>query len=174
MHLGSPPSAWVVRFASMVPEGAPVLDLACGGGRHTRLFADAGHPVTAVDIDLDKLGDLAGHPRVEPIRADLEGGDPFPLPGRVFGGVVVTNYLHRPLLEDLVAAVAPGGVLIYETFAEGNEMLGGRPRNPDFLLRHGELLDLARGRLRVVAYEDVVVAEPKPAAVQRICAVRLG
>ncbi|TMK44347.1 MAG: class I SAM-dependent methyltransferase [Actinobacteria bacterium] len=119
----------------MVPQGAPVLDLACGGGRHTRLFAEAGHPVTAVDIDLGNLGDLAGHPRVEPIQADLEGGDPFflrgPLPGRTFGGVVVTNYLHRPLLEDLVAAVAPGGVLIYETFAEGNETLGGRVTNPE-------------------------------------------
>jgi SAM-dependent methyltransferase len=156
----------------MVPGGAPVLDLACGWGRHTRLFAEAGHPVTAVDVDLGNLGDLAGHPRVEPIQADLEGGDPFPLPGRAFGGVVVTNYLHRPLLEDLVAAVAPGGVLIYETFAEGNETLGGRATNPDFLLRHGELLDLVRGRLRVVAYEDMVLGEPKPAAVQRICAVR--
>jgi SAM-dependent methyltransferase len=156
----------------MVPVGTPVLDLACGGGRHTRLFAEAGHPVTAVDIDLSGLGDLAGHPRVEAVQADLEGGEPFPLAGRSFGGVVVTNYLHRPLLDDLVAAVAPGGVLIYETFTEGNEALGGRVTNPDFLLRHGELLELARGRLRVVAYEDVVVGEPKPAAVQRICAVR--
>jgi SAM-dependent methyltransferase len=149
-----------------------VLDLACGGGRHARLFAEAGHPVTAVDIDLSGLGDLAGQPRLELVQADLEGGEPFPLPGRTFGGVVVTNYLHRPLLDDLVAAVAPGGVLIYETFAEGNEKLGGRVTNPDFLLRHGELLELVRGRLRVVAYEDVVVGEPKPAAVQRICAVR--
>jgi SAM-dependent methyltransferase len=149
-----------------------VLDLACGGGRHTRLFAEVGHPVTAVDIDLANLGDLAGHPLVEPIQADLEGGDPLPLRGRTFGAVVVTNYLHRPLLDDLVEAVAPGGVLIYETFAEGNETLGGRVTNPDFLLRHGELLDLARGRLRVVAYEDIVLGGPKPAAVQRICAVR--
>ena len=156
----------------MVPEGAPVLDLACGGGRHTRLFAESGHPVTAVDVNLSNLGDLAGHPRVEAIQADLEGGDPFPLPGRTFGGVVVTNYLHRPLPDDLVAAVAPGGVLIYETFAEGNEEVGGRVTNPDFLLHHGELLDLVRGRLRVVAYEDVVLGEPNPAAIQRICAVR--
>jgi len=165
------PSAWVVRFAPMVPEGAPVLDVACGGGRHTRLFAEAGHPVTAVDIDLSRLGDLADDPRVEPVQADLEGGDPFPFPDRSFGGIVVTNYLHRPLLEHLVAALAPGGVLIYETPAEGNEALGGRVTNPDFLLRHGELLELARGRLRVVAYEDVVLKGPNP-AVQRICAVR--
>jgi SAM-dependent methyltransferase len=172
VHLGSAPSAWVQRFASMVPVGAPVLDLACGGGRHTRLFAEVGHPVTAVDIDLSGLGDLADHPQVQTLQADLEGGKPFPLTGRTFGGVVVSNYLHRPLLDDLVAAVAPGGVLIYETFAEGNETLGGRVTNPDFLLRHGELLELARGCLRVVAYEDVIVGEPKPTAVQRICAVK--
>ena len=175
MHLGPAPSAWVQRFASMVPEGAPVLDLACGGGRHTRLFAEAGHPVTAVDIDLSRLGDLARHPRVEPVQADLEGGDPLfprgPLQGRTFGAVVVTNYLHRPLLEHLVAALAPGGILLYETPAEGNEALGGRVTNPDFLLRHGELLELARGRLRVIAYEDVVLDGPNP-AVQRICAVK--
>jgi SAM-dependent methyltransferase len=155
----------------MVPIGAPVLDLACGGGRHTRLFAEAGHPVTAVDIDLSGLGDLADHPRVVPVQADLEGEDPFPVPGQTFGGIVVTNYLHRPLLEHLVAALAPGGVLIYETPAEGNEALGGRVANPDFLLRHGELLELARGGLRVVAYEDVILEGPNP-AVQRICAVK--
>jgi SAM-dependent methyltransferase len=164
----------------MVPEGAPVLDVACGRGRHTRLFAEAGHRVTAVDLDLESLGDLGADPRVEPIQADLEGAEPpflaGPLRGRTFGAVVVTNYLHRPLLEDLVAAVQPGGVLIYETFAVGNEEVGGRVTNPDFLLRHGELLELARGRLRVVAYEDVILGESSarggPAAVQRICAVR--
>ena len=177
MHEGPAPSAWVRRFAPLVPRGAPVLDLACGGGRHTRLLLESGHPVTAIDIDVSNLADLAGRPGAEILQADLEcGDDPFspggPLAGRSFGGVVVTNYLHRPLLDGLVAAVVTGGVLIYETFCEGSEVLGGRVTNPDFLLRHGELLDLARGRLRVVAYEDVVVAEPRPAAVQRICAVR--
>ena len=172
MHAGADPSGWVVRFAPLVPQGTPVLDLACGGGRHTRLFVEAGHPVTAIDIDLSGLGELGRHPRVEAIRADLEHGEPIPVAGRTFGGVVVTNYLYRPLLEALVEAVAPGGVLIYETFAEGNERFGGRVTNPEFLLRHGELLDLARGRLRVIAYEDVVVANPNPAAIQRICAGR--
>jgi SAM-dependent methyltransferase len=169
-------SPWVQRFAAMVAPGTPVLDVACGGGRHVRFFAGAGHPVTAIDIDVGALGDLDGLSAVEAIQADLEGPGATPLGtllgGRAFGGVVVTNYLHRPLLEDLVAALAPGGVLIYETFAEGNEVLGGRVTNPDFLLRHGELLDLARGRLLVVAYEDVVTGGPNPVAVQRICARR--
>ena len=170
LHAGAAPSSWVVRFAPLVPPGAPVLDLACGAGRHTRLLAEAGHRVTAVDRDLSGLGVLARDPRVEAIEADLESAAPFPLAGRTFGGVVVTNYLHRPLLPAIVAAVAPGGVLIYETFAEGNEEVGGRVRNPAFLLRHGELLEAVRGKLRVAAYEDLVTEEPAPAAVQRICA----
>ncbi len=170
-HAGAAPSPWVVRFAPLVPAGAPVLDLACGNGRHTRLFAEGGHPVTAVDIDLSGLGDLAANAAVEAIRADLEGA-PLPVQGRTFGGVVVTNYLHRPLFDAILAAVGPNGVLIYETFAEGNEEVGGRVRNPAFLLRHGELLEVVRGRLYVVAYEDLVVDDPAPAAVQRICCLR--
>jgi SAM-dependent methyltransferase len=169
------PSDWVARFAPLVPAGAPVLDVACGQGRHTRLFASLGHPVTAVDIDASGVGDLAGDEGVEVIEADLEHRDPFEpggaLAGRTFGGIVVTNYLHRPLLPSLLAALSPGGVLIYETFAEGNSALGGRVRNPDYLLRPGELLEVARG-LHIVAYEDVVVDHPQPAAVQRICAVK--
>lgn len=172
-HAATAPSPWVERFAGILPREAPVLDLACGGGRHTRLLAAAGHPVTAVDIDVSGVGDLRGHPLVELVQADLEDGSPVGVLGRAFGGVVVTNYLHRPLLDGLAAALLPGGVLIYETFAEGNEVLGGRVTNPDFLLRHGELLELARrAGLVVVAYEDVVVGGSNPAAVQRICAVR--
>ncbi|MGH2719670.1 MAG: class I SAM-dependent methyltransferase [Actinomycetota bacterium] len=174
LPLGPPAhSAWVARFAGMVPPRAPVLDLACGGGRHTRLFAEAGHRVTAVDVDVSRLGDLAENPLVEAVPADLEGGEPFPLTARTFGGVVVSNYLYRPLMEDLVRAVAPGGVLIYETFSEPNAAIGGRVTNPEYLLRHGELLELVRGRLRVVAYEDLVEGIPgQLAAVQRICALR--
>ncbi len=170
-HGPSRPSAWVRRFAPLVPAGGAVLDLACGCGRHSRLFLAAGHPVTAIDRDTSGLADLAGQDGLEAIAADLEDGRPFPLAGRRFAGVVVTNYLHRPLLPALVDAVAPGGLLIYETFARGNERFG-RPSNPDFLLEPGELLEALRGRLRVLAYEDLVVEEPKPAAVQRICARR--
>ena len=165
-------SAWITRFGASVPDGGAVLDLACGGGRHTRWFLERGHHVVAVDRDLSAVADLAGDRRVELVTADLETGAPFPVAGRTFGAVVVTNYLWRPILDDIVRAVAPGGWLLYETFAAGNERFG-HPTNPDFLLRPGELLELARAHaLRVVAYEDVVIDEPRPAAVQRITATR--
>lgn len=170
-HRGSPPSAWVVRFAGLVPPGSTVLDLACGAGRHTRFFAERGHPVVAVDRDLRGIEDLRGNPSIESHELDLEDGGPFPFAGRTFGAVVVANYLYRPVLGNLVEAVGPGGALIYETFARGNERFG-TPKNPDFLLEPGELLDVARPALQVVAYEDLQVEQPKPAAVQRIAAVR--
>lgn len=165
------PSAWVVRFASLVPAGGPVLDLAAGGGRHARLFRDRGHPVTAVDRDTSGLADLRDDPRVEIVEDDLEDASPFPFKGREFAGVVVTNYLHRPILADIAVAVAPGGALIYETFARGQERFG-RPENPNFLLKPGELLDAVRGSLRVAAYEDLILDDPGPKAIQRIAAVR--
>jgi len=166
---GAEPSAWVRRFLHHIPPAGTVLNLACGGGRHCRLALEAGHSVLAIDRDLSGVADLTGRPGFEALRADLENGGPLPAAGRRFAGIVVTNYLHRPLLPDLVAAVAPGGLLLYETFARGNERFG-RPRNPDFLLRPGELLEAVRGRLRVLAYEDLIVDEPRPAAVQRIAA----
>ncbi len=170
-HCGpSEPSAWVRRFAPCVPAGGPVLDLACGAGRHVRLFLERGHPVTAVDIDLSGIADLDGRAGLEALEVDLEDGRPFPFAGRRFAGVVVTNYLYRPLVSALVAALAPGGALIYETFARGNERFG-RPRNPAHLVNPGELLEAVRGQLRVRAYEDLIVEAPRPAAIQRICAV---
>lgn len=161
-------SSWVLRFAPLVEPGTPVLDVACGGGRHARLFATRGHPVCAVDRDARALRDLDGI--ADCLEADIESG-PWPYAGRRFGAVVVTNYLWRPLLPTLVDAVDVGGALIYETFAAGNASVG-RPANPDFLLRPGELLEAARGSLRVIAYEDGYVDHPRPAFVQRICAVR--
>lgn len=164
------PSDWIVRWARFVPAGSPALDVACGSGRHARWFAARGHAVDAVDRDEAALAILQGVPNVRPLHADIEAA-PWPYAGRRYGAVIVANYLHRPLLPILVASVAPGGVLLYETFAAGNER-HGRPSNPAFLLRPGELLDAARGALRVIAYEDVEVEEPRPACVQRICAVR--
>lgn len=166
----SMPSRWVVRWAALVPAGGQVLDVACGGGRHVRWFAERGHAVLGVDRDPASALALAGIANATHLAADLEGA-PWPIPGQSFAGVVVTNYLHRPLLPILIEAVAPGGLLIYETFAAGHERFG-RPSNPAFLLRPGELLDAVRGVLRVIAYEDLEVAMPRPAMVQRICARR--
>lgn len=166
----SPASAWVRRFAGLVPPGGTVLDIACGSGRHARFFLSRGHAVTGVDRALDGVADLAGRPDFEPVATDLEDGSPWPLPGRRFDAVVVTNYLHRPLLARLPGLLAAGGVLIYETFAIGNEV-HGRPRNPDFLLRPGELIDAVGTELGIVAYEHGLIRRPGPAVVQRICAV---
>jgi SAM-dependent methyltransferase len=165
------PLPWIVRFAPLVQGGAPVLDLACGNGRHVRFFLGRGHPVTAVDVDVSGLANLEGRPGLEIVQADLEDGSPWPLGGRRFAAVVVTNYLWRPLFPMLPRAVGENGVLLYETFAQGNERLGP-PRNPDFLLRPGELLELVRGELQVVAYEHGRFEHPRPAIKQRLCAIR--
>ena len=170
MHGPSEPSVWVQRFADRIPAGGPVLDLAAGGGRHTRFLLGRGHAVIAVDRDVTGLADLGANPALTILAGDLEDGRPWPLGDRRFAGVVVTNYLHRPLLPAIVSAVAPGGCLIYETFAAGNERFG-KPSNPDFLLHAGELLEAVRGQLTVLAYENLEVAEPRPAVVQRIAAV---
>jgi SAM-dependent methyltransferase len=166
-------SPWIARFAPLVPRQGPsggtVLDVAAGGGRNARHFLACGYSVLALDRDLAGLMDLSATCGCKLMEADLETGAPFPLAGRQFAGVVATNYLHRPILPALVAAVEPGGVLLYETFAVGNERFG-HPRNPDFLLRPGELLEAVRGALDVVAFEEGYVSEPKPAVVQRICA----
>src|SRR5690606_24280824 len=136
--------------------------------RPPRLFLERGHPVIAVDIDVSRRDDLRAHPRLEIVQADLEDGSPWPLPGRRFGGVVVTNYLWRPLFAPILDALDDGGVLLYETFARGTEVYG-RPTNPDFLLEPGELLEVVRGRLQIVAYEHGYLDQPRP-AVSSACA----
>ena len=168
-HELAAPSAWVVRWADRIPAGGRVLDVACGSGRHARFLAARGHPVEAVDRDPDAVARLASLPGITLRCADLERG-PWPYGGETFAGIVVIHYLHRPLFPNLLGAMAPGGVLIYETFATGNERYG-RPSNPAFLLKPGELLEVVRGRLAVIAYEALEVTDPKPAVLQRICAV---
>ena len=160
------PSAWVQRWSHLVPAGASVLDLACGSGRHVRWFARRGCRVTGVDRDASALQPLAG--LAELVVCDLEAG-PWPLHARQFDAVVVTNYLWRERVPNVIASLAGGGVLIYETFGVGQEGIG-KPSNPQFLLRPGELLELARG-LRVVAFEDGFDSAPER-FVQRIVALR--
>lgn len=166
------PSPWVVRFAPLIPAGGRVLDLACGRGRHARYLAGLGYRVEAVDQDAEALASLAGIAGIETRHQDLEGGG-WPYFGQAFDGVVVTNYLYRPLLPQIMSLLNENAVLIYETFMAGNELLG-KPENPAFLLRKGELLEAVRGRLNVVAFEQGRVEEPRPAMIQRICAARGG
>jgi SAM-dependent methyltransferase len=164
------PSPWIARFAPLIPEGAEVLDLACGGGRHARLLAGLGYNVEAVDRDADALATLAGVPNVTTRCADLENG-PWPYHARAFHGIVVSRYLWRPLFPLLFGSLQEGGVLIYETFMEGQQFYG-KPENPAHLLRPGELLELVRNRFTVVAFEQGEFAGEKPQVMQRICVVR--
>ncbi len=164
------PLPWIVQWAGLVAPESTVLDLAAGRGRHALFFAERGNKVVALDRDTSRL---PGHALIEPLKADLEDGSPWPLTGR-FGAVVVTNYLHRPLMPALLDAVEPGGVLLYQTFMDGNERFG-RPTNPAHLLRDGELLELVRGRFSVTAYEARLISDPvaRMAMVQRLAARRL-
>jgi len=164
------PSRWIARFAPLIlPEG-DVLDLASGSGRHTRLLADMGYSVEAVDRNPEALAQLDGIQGVQTRCADLEGG-PWPYYGRGFDGIVVSRYLFRPLLPNLLNCLNEGGILIYETFMVGQEFFG-KPSNPAYLLRSEELLVLVRQRLTVIAFEQGEVATPQPAMIQRLCARR--
>ncbi|MGE0142982.1 MAG: class I SAM-dependent methyltransferase [Planctomycetota bacterium] len=172
-------SHWLRRWSAIVPRRGNALDVAAGGGRHSHWLAGFGLRVTAIDKDPAAMGALGGQAGIFPEIADLEGSD-WPLRGRSFDVVVVTNYLWRPHLPSLIANVAHGGVLLYETFRRGQERFG-RPSNPAFLLEPGELLAAVIPQLTVIAFEDGVVREPhadadrgsaRPRAVQRIAAVR--
>jgi SAM-dependent methyltransferase len=161
------PSPWILRFLPLT-AGGTALDLAAGTGRHSRLLLAHGLAVTVLDRDPDQQPDAQG---LTKIRTDLENGGPWPLPGRRFDLVLVTNYLHRPILPDIIGAVAPGGLLLYETFAQGNERFG-KPSNPDFLLRPGELAAAVAGHLEILAFEDLELGLPRPAVIQHIAARR--
>jgi SAM-dependent methyltransferase len=165
-------SGWVERWAAYLPASGRVLDLAAGGGRHAAHLAARGLRVEAVDRDLSRLGALAARPNITLRQADLEAA-PWPYHDERFAGIVVTNYLHRPLFPLILAALEPGGFLIYETFMAGNERYG-RPSNPDFLLRPNELLEVVGEQCRVLGFEQGYTEAPKPAMMQRISAVRLG
>lgn len=172
-HASDTPSPWIARFAPLVRPGGSVIDVACGQGRHARWFAARGAQVVAVDRDPAALGGLAGLPNIATRQLDLEG-DAWPLEGAQFDAVVVANYLYRPRFDALVDLVADDGVLLYETFAAGNEAYG-RPSNPAFLLAPGELAERVGARLTIVAFEQGrVVASGRSAVIQRLAAVGPG
>jgi SAM-dependent methyltransferase len=171
VHDAPVPSPWIRRFLPLIRVGGRVLDLAAGQGRHTRLLRANGYQVVAVDRDAAGLrAALTGDAALSIVEMDLEDGGPWRL-GQGYDGIIVANYLHRPLLPALADALAPGGALIYETFMAGNERFG-RPANPDFLLRPGELLAAFGDRLTVVAFEQGSVTAPRAAVIQRIAAVQ--
>lgn len=169
-HSSLKPSPWVTRFIPLIPHGGEILDLACGSGRHTRYLLNSGHKVTALDKDVSKVIMLTSNSNFSLSQWDLETKDPWPFPDKSFSGIIVTNYLYRPLFHNLINALDENGVLIYETFSIGNEYYG-HPINPDFLLNNNELFELCKNKLTVVAFEQgIVLRQTAPKVIQRICA----
>lgn len=168
---------WILRFSHVVRKNGHVLNLAAGGGRHSAWFLDQGHNVTAIDRKIDQLERVKldrpdDSQRFAIIEADLENGTPWPLANRQFDAVIVVNYLHRPLFSDIIKALCPDGLLLYDTFAVGQEAYG-KPTHPDFLLRPGELLERVRDHLQVVAFEQGLIKGANgPALKQRIAAIK--
>lgn len=162
------PSKWVKKYSSLFPHPGPILDVASGGGRHTRYLLRKGYSVIAIDKNVLPLQNLKT-PLLSPVRVDLEAQAPWPFKPDSFGGVVVTNYLHRPIFQNIIDSLAKDGLLIYETFARGNEKFG-KPSNPNYLLKPGELIRLTLNELHILSYEDITTDQPKPARLQRICA----
>lgn len=168
------PSPWIARFAPLISPGSEVLDLACGAGRHARLLAGLGCTVEAVDRDATTLQQLDGVAGITTRCVDLENG-PWPYYGYGFDGIIVSHYLWRPIMPSLLNCLNEGGILIYETFMEGQQLYG-KPENPAHLLRPGELLELVRNRWTVLAFEQGEFSgrtpDDPPRVMQRICARR--
>ena len=165
------PEDWVKKHVNLISHGKQVVDLACGRGRHARFLLSAGYSVLALDKDVSGIDDISALPNLEIVEADLEIKGALPLQGRKFSGIVVVNYLYRPLFSSLIDNLASDGVLIYQTFMLGNEMFG-KPSNPAFLLKENELNDVFSEKLAVVDFEQGYTGEPKSAFVQKICAVK--
>ena len=164
------PSCWLQRHSSLIPHSGPILDIAAGSGRHTQYLLDKGHVVISIDKDVSRLARIKSS-RLFIARVDLETPKPWPFKNGAFAAIIVTNYLHRPLLPQIINGLAVGGLLVYETFANGNEKFG-KPTNPDYLLKAGELIQVTLGHLHILAYENLTVDQPRPAQIQRIVASR--
>ena len=167
--LAGTPEAWVLKFAPLIPKGQ-ILDLACGRGRHGRYFLDQQYPVTFLDQNVSGVADLASYPTAKLVQYDLENKSPWPFKAALFSGIIVTNYLHRPLFPHLLAALKPRGVLLYKTFSLGNEQFG-KPRNPDYLLQENELLTVFSERLTIVDFIQGKESNPNRVT-QAICGIK--
>ncbi len=165
-----PPSPWIEKFTPLIPKSGPVLDVACGSGRHSLFLLEKGYRVVAVDLDIEAIASVPKTSGLSIVRADLEK-NPWPIARGQFTGIVVVNYLWRPLFPDICRSLAPGGVLLYDTFARGNEKYG-RPRNPDFLLKPGELKEVLQESLEIIDFFDGYVETPSPACRQMVAARR--
>ena len=164
------PSRWVTEHASLISAGGRVLDLACGGGRHAIWLARQGYQVDAIDRDASAVARMSGINNIHVHIVDLEADKAYTF-NHHYDGIIVSRYLHRPLLKTLALILNPNGVLIYETFMLGNEQYG-KPSNPNFLLQPNELLDVYSPLLKIIAFVQGEVTEPKPAVMQRICAIK--
>jgi SAM-dependent methyltransferase len=170
MTMPTTPSAWIVKYAPLIRSGGHVLDLACGSGRHAIWLAAQGYLVDAIDRDATAMAAMAGLDNIHTQLADLEATTAYQFTQQ-YDGIVVSRYLYRPLLPRLAAILKPGGVLIYETFMQGNERYG-KPSNPDFLLQPNELLTHYAESLRIAAFKQGDEQTPTPAVMQRICALK--
>ncbi len=170
MLVTAQPESWVLKFSSQIPPG-PILDLACGKGRHGRYFLARGHSVTFLDRDISGVVDLLSHPKTQLMEYDLENNSPWPFLKNQFSGIIIINYLYRPLLPNLLTALKPGGLLIYKTFAAGNEQFG-RPRSPEFLLQENELLDTFSQHFEIIDFTQGKESNPNRVT-QAICARRV-
>ena len=162
-------SAWVRRYYSQIPKNGFILDLAGGAGRHARFLARKGFKLLLVDNQIEKAKDLQNVEGIKLMEYDVENGNPLPFSASSFQGIVVTNYLYRPIFPQLLCLLDDGGVLIYETFAVGHEKYG-RPTNPDYLLKSGELIKLVGSKMRIIEYQERLITQPAKAYVQRIVA----
>lgn len=164
-------SEWVRRYYRQFPKNGFILDLAGGTGRHARFLSQKGFKILLVDNQISKAKDLQNVEGIKLVECDLEDGNSLPFPASTFQGIVVTNYLYRPIFPQLLCLLEVGGILIYETFAVGHEKYG-RPTNPDYLLKSGELINLVSPQMRVIAYEEHSITRPTKAYVQSLVAAK--
>ena len=164
------PNKWVECYSSLIPSGGSVLDLACGSGRHTGMLLNKGYQVTAVDIDTTLIKQNFSNKNLNIVKCDLESLSFWPFEKNSFLGIIVVNYLHRPLFSKIIESLREEGVLVYQTFADGHSRYG-KPKNPDYLLKRGELKTVFDS-MKIISYQHGYLSYPSQSIIQRICCVK--